>query len=267
MSETDVPCGLPAAEPGQQPWPGCPLGSTATDITETQPWNRHRELQEQQQQRCSHCAWRQRRVWQAGGRLCWTSAGPSGAAAMARIMSATFTQIVMVLGTLHLLQVNDQNMQVTKELVQQHEEQLRQEMALLREMEQSSQEEPKITLWSLVLTVCQSGWFWEAASMLFTVFTFYWQLRHGSSGSNSSAQGETPAAPRRKRRRRRRKKSMHATAECGEQLDQVSSPDLRLERNDMQNSEEEGMEEGMIEASATPSPQETLGQNCVQGIH
>ncbi|XP_023790562.1 uncharacterized protein LOC111934635 isoform X1 [Cyanistes caeruleus] len=203
-------------------------------------------------------------------------------------MGGTFTQVLVVLGALYfMLRADDQTVKVTEELLHQHKEQRRQEMAALLamqqrqekarmlkgeqksqemawllEMQQRCQKLLEIAQGSPLLSACQHWWFWASAEMLLTLFGFYWLPRRGRSACKSSACAEIPAVPRRKRRRRRRNR-MHGTADCGDKLDQIRSLDLW---KNMKNSMEEGMKE-MIDASAKPFPQETIGQSCIQGIH
>lgn len=170
-------------------------------------------------------------------------------------MDAALMHTLVVLTTIQfqsVLGADDQTVKVTEELVRQHEEQRRQEMAWLQEMEKRSQELPEIAQGSLLLSACQHWWFWASAEMLLMLFAFYWLPRQDSSGDDSSACGETPAVPKRKRRRRRRRMRMRM---CGiacyrDKLHQIRSPDLCIEWKDMQNSEEEM--KGMINTSAKP---------------
>lgn len=168
-------------------------------------------------------------------------------------MEAALIHALLLLGVIHfevVLWEDEQTVKVTEELVQQHEEQRRQEMAWLQQMEPRSLElagEAEMAQESLLLSACQHWWFWAFAEILLVLFAFYWLPRQGSSAYNSSACGETPAVPRRKRRRRKR---MHAIADYGDKLHQITSPNLCLEWKDMQNSEEEM--KGVIHASAKP---------------
>lgn len=61
-----------------------PLGSMASDITEGEPWNTvtGRPRNTGPVGLTPQCVSRQRWVWQAGGRLCWTRAGAEGPAAI-----------------------------------------------------------------------------------------------------------------------------------------------------------------------------------------
>lgn len=169
-------------------------------------------------------------------------------------MEGAIVHALLLLGVIQfkvVLWEDEQTVKVTEELVRQHEEQRRQEMAWLQQIELRSQElagEAEIAQGSLLLSACQHWWFWAFAEILLVLFAFYWLPRQeGSSAYDSSACGETPAVPRRKRRRRKR---MRGIADYGDKLDQIRSPDLCLEWKDKQNSEEEM--KGMIDASAKP---------------
>lgn len=162
-------------------------------------------------------------------------------------MAGIFTQITALLSVFQfLVQTNNQGVQVTVELLQQHEvqhrqemslvlellwrneeqhnremaqvlemlhreEQRSQEMALRLEMLQRSQEEPESAQESLWLSACQHWWFWVCAEMLLVLFAAYWLPRHGDPGYDDGSDGaETPPEPGRKRRRRKRKRMQTA---------------------------------------------------------
>ncbi|XP_077642568.1 uncharacterized protein LOC144247098 [Lonchura striata] len=175
----------------------------------------------------SHCVSRQRRVQQARGRLCWTRVGAAGSAAMT--IGGTLTKIVVMLGAFSFLcRRDDQTVKVTEELLRQHEEQRKQEMAMLQEMGKRIQEVPEITEDSLFLWAIEQWWFWPSVEILLVLFSIYRLPKQDSSAKDSSACGGAPAVPARKRRMTRRKR-MRAVADFFDKLDQVSLPDACLE--------------------------------------
>ncbi|CAN0149276.1 unnamed protein product [Bubo scandiacus] len=106
------------------------------------------------------------------------------------IMAVGITHILTVLSILqYALRVGDPTDMATQHLLQQREEEQRQEMTwLMEEMEQRSQESHGLAPEGLLLSACQHWWFWVCAEILLVIFGLYWLPRQTSADCDSGSQ-------------------------------------------------------------------------------
>lgn len=93
-----------------------------------------------------------------------------------------------------VLSVGDQNDMALQDLLQQHEEQRKQEMTWLLEMEAQSQQLHDLTQDCKLFADCWTWWLWASAEALFVLIGLYWLRRQRSTKSDSDSQQDAPAA-------------------------------------------------------------------------
>lgn len=98
----------------------------------------------------------------------------------------------MLLGILqYTVRVDHPSVNVTEELMRQHENERIMEMAKLLVMEQKMQKQGGLTPGRMLLLACQEWWFWVGAEIALVLFGIYWLPRQSSSQCDDSSQGET----------------------------------------------------------------------------
>ncbi|XP_074736942.1 uncharacterized protein LOC141948426 [Strix uralensis] len=105
-------------------------------------------------------------------------------------MAVGITRVLTLLSVLqYALRVGDQSDTATQELLQQREEQQRQEMTwLMEQMEHRSQELCVLIPEGVIPAVCQHWWFWASAETLLLLLELYWLCRRRSADGDSGSQ-------------------------------------------------------------------------------